>query len=118
MLSLLSSSEWDGEDMSVWLVAIEKELSLPWASFYLGEFITRRVMFGPGSPLHGSGPVKTFHRMEHYPITVLQAAVLLALLEEEDALHEDHELDGAREFLEGMETFSFKDEYVLYVEIA
>ncbi len=118
MLNLLLSSEWDGENMSVWLVAIEKERSLPWASFYLGEFMTRRVVFGAGSPLLRHGPVQTYHRMDHYPVTSPQAAVLLALLEEKDALYEDHELEGAREFLEGLGAFSMRDDYVLYVEVA
>ncbi len=100
--------------MSVWLVAIEKEQALPWASFYLGEGMAERVMLESSSPLHGSGPVQNHHRMDHYPITVEQATVLLALLESEDALYEDHEADEAKRFVGGMS----EEEFVLYVEVS
>ncbi len=103
--------------MTVWLVAIEKELSLPWASFYLGEGKAERGMMEAGSPLHGSGPAKTLHRMDHYPITVDNANNLLNFLDHKEALYEDHEVGEAREFLDGMLSFSFEDEYALYVEV-
>lgn len=103
----------------VWLVAIEKERSLPWISFYLGGSGARRFLFqNLASPLFGDEPIPTLGKGSYYFVDVKQAGVLLALLESEDALHADHEADEAMEFLGGLETFSFRDEYVLYVEIA
>lgn len=105
--------------VDVWLMAVEKERSLPWASFYLGGNGVERAMSWIGSPLCDSEPVQNnFHRAKYYPIIVGDAVKLLDFLEYEEALYEDHEMEGAREFLEGLEDFSFREEYILYVEIA
>ena len=103
--------------VDIWLVAIEKERSLPMESFWLGgNGVRRKMLRGDESPLYGREPLVTNGKANYYPVTVLQAEKLLWFLG--DDLYDGHEAVEAVKFVIWMTTLAGREKHVLYVEEA